>query len=271
MNKTNVVTLSILCLSLVGCFENRKNTEQLCEDNPALQCQRLNVDDGQCRVPRTDLIWHRFERIKNPTPSNQIEEYNLLGKYKKCLELASQIQAIDQTELKERRFHALVNAGEDMEKVVAELKRSQTPEALYFLWSRTGSDSARRQFLQLEGSPELDTAEMQYALATFYTSRNNQKTHDLLIRSLELTNRDNINTEVFKTLASTTYQMKRKEHAYIWAIVANQFGVPIASESELHLLYGFEKSKYKQLALEAEKLKDAIESGKFRRDQLSDY
>ena len=35
---------------------------------------------------------------------------------------------------------------------------------------QTGDDQARRQFLQMEGKPELNTAEMQYALATFYTS-----------------------------------------------------------------------------------------------------
>ncbi len=271
MKRTKVITLSILCFSLTGCFENTRNTDQLCADNPSLQCQRLNVGDGQCRLPRTDLIWHRFERIKNPIPSNLIQEYNLVAEYKKCLELASQIQAIDQTKLKEGRFNALMNAKEDMETIVASLEQFQTPEALYFLWSQIGSDNAKRRFLQLEGSPVLDTAEMQYALATFYTSRNNQKTYDLLIRSLELTNRDTINTEVFKSLASTTHQMDQKEHAYLWAMVANQFGVPIASEKELHLLYGFEQTKYKLLAQDAEKIKSTIEDGAFERTQIPSY
>ncbi|EGA68416.1 hypothetical protein VISI1226_22852 [Vibrio sinaloensis DSM 21326] len=265
MKKEHALTLGLISLTLVGCFEPRKNTEQLCEDNPALQCQRLNMDDGQCRVPRTDLIWHRFEVLKNPTPKNHIKEYELLAEYKKCLELASQILAIDQTELKQRRFSALVNSGEDLEKIVATLSKSTSPEALYFLWSRVGNEEARRAFLQLEGTPQLDTAEMQYALATFYTSRDQQKTKQLLLRTLELTNLGNINNEVFKSLASTTYRLGQREEAYVWAMIASNFGVPIATEQELQLLYGFDEAKYKQLEQIADQLKEAIETGSFKK------
>tara|TARA_Y100001956_G_scaffold46211_1_gene44919 strand:- start:717 stop:1487 length:771 start_codon:yes stop_codon:yes gene_type:complete len=255
----------------MGCLEGRKNTEQLCADNPALKCERLNMDDGQCRLPRTDLIWHRFEVIKNPTPKNRIQEYELVAEYKKCLELASQIQAIDQTELKQRRFKALVNSGEDLETIVGVLSQSKSPEALYFLWSRVGNEDARRSFLQLEGTSQLDTADMQYALATFYTSRDQHKTRQLLLRALELTNQNNINNEVFKSLASTTYRLKQREEAYIWAMVASEFDVPIATESELQLLYGFDDGKYKQLQLIADQLKEAIEKGTFTKEMVPKF
>lgn len=268
MKKTHALTLSLLSLTLVGCLESRKNTEQLCEDNPALKCERLNMNDGQCRLPRTDLIWHRFEVIKNPTPSNRIKEYELVAEYKKCLELASQIQAIDQTELKQRRFNALVNSGNDLETIVEDLAKSKSPDALYFLWSRVGNEEARRGFLQLEGTPQLDTAEMQYALATFYTSRDQAKTRQLLLRSLELTNRSNINTEVFKSLASTTYRMDQKEEAYIWAMVASEFDVPIATANEMQLLYGFDAGKYKQLQEIADQFIEAIKEGTFKKEQV---
>ncbi|WP_394144547.1 DUF2989 domain-containing protein [Vibrio atypicus] len=268
MKKIQALTLSLISIALVGCFESRKNTEQLCNDNPALRCERLNMNDGQCRVPRTDLIWHRFEVLKNPTPSNHIKEYELLAEYKKCLELASQIQAIDQNNVKERRFHALVNSGDDIEALVKTIEKSNSPDALYFLWSQVGSEEARRSFLQLEGTKQLDTAEMQYALATFYTSRDQQKTRQLLLRALELTNRNNINTEVFKSLASTTYRLGRKEEAYIWAMVASEFGVPIATKHELVLLYGFKEEKYQQLQLQADTIKESIENGTFKKSQM---
>lgn len=271
MKKKHAVILGLISLTLTGCFETRKNTEQLCEGNPALQCQRLNMDDGQCRVPRTDLIWHRFEVIKNPTPKNHIIEYGLLAEYKKCLELASQILAIDQAELKQRRFNALINTGEDMEKKVALLSKFTTPETLYFLWTRIGDEDARRAFLQLEGTPQLDTAEMQYALATFYTSRDQQKTRQLLLRTLELTDRSNINNDVFKSLASIAYRLGLREEAYIWAMIASEFDVPIATEQELQLLYGFDEAKYEQLEEIADQLKDAIEGGDFKKAQVPQF
>lgn len=264
MKTLNLLTLFGITVTLAGCFETNKNTEQLCENNPALQCERLNMGDGQCRVPRTNLAWHRFEVLKDPTDLNRIEEYKLVAEYKKCLELASQIQPIDQSDLKQRRFNALVNAGDDLETIVATLSKSRSPESLYFLWSQTGSDEARRSFLQLEGTPALESAEMQYALATFYTSRDQQKTRQLLIHTLELTNSSNINTEVFKSLASTTYNLGMKQEAYIWTMVAKNFEVPIASEAELQLLYGFSDSIYQQLDDIADNIEDAVKGGEFK-------
>ncbi|MEX0336631.1 DUF2989 domain-containing protein [Vibrio tubiashii] len=263
MKSFKLLTLFGISATLVGCFEGNKNTEQLCESNPALQCERLNMGDGQCRVPRTDLVWHRFEVLKNPTDNNRIKEYEYVAAYKKCLELASQIQPLDQKGVKQQRFTALVNSGEDLDSIVAILKKSDSPQSLYFLWSQIGSDDARRSFLQLEGTKALETAEMQYALATFYTSRDQEKTRQLLIHTLELTNQSNINNEVFKSLASTTYRLGMKKEAYVWTMVAQKFEVPIASESELQLLYGFDSSIYKQLDEIADQFEDAIMSGTF--------
>ncbi|WP_100753170.1 DUF2989 domain-containing protein [Vibrio salilacus] len=271
MKITNALTLLGSSLLLTGCFEGNKNTEQLCNNNPTLQCERLNMDDGQCRVPRTDLIWHRFEVLKNPTDTNQIKEYLLTAEYRKCLGLAAQIQPLDQTNLKQRRFNALVNSGEDLEHIVAKLQQSSSPNALYFLWSQIGDDQARRRFLQLEGSPALESAEMQYALATFYTSRDQGKTRQLLFHALELTKGNNINTEIFKSLASTTYRLNLKEEAYIWTRIAESFNVPIASQSELQLLYGFEPSIYDQLDDIADQIEDSIRAGTFKSEQIPKF
>lgn len=113
---------------------------------PELRCENLNMDDGQCRIPRTKLIWHRFELLKNPSEANQITEYSIVADYRKCLELASQITPIDQSELKRQRFNALVHSIDELKRIVEELKGSQQPETLYFLWSQTGDTQARRQF-----------------------------------------------------------------------------------------------------------------------------
>ncbi|CAH8217671.1 DUF2989 domain-containing protein [Vibrio aestuarianus] len=264
MNRIKITL--ILCFPLLasGCFENNKNTEKLCADNPNLRCEQLNMDDGQCRIPRTDLIWHRFEVLKNPTDKNKIEEYGLVKSYRKCLELASQIQAIDQTKLKQRRFEALVNSGNDLDRIVKELKQSRSAQSLYFLWSQIGDKQAQRQFLQLEGKPELENAEMQYALATFYTNRDREKSIALLTHSLELSKGKPVNIEIIKSLASTNQILKHKEKAYIWAMVGKAFNVPVASEAELELLYGFTQEKFDRLDLIADQITEAIENGQFK-------
>lgn len=271
MNQLKAIIIFAAGLSLTGCLESRKNTEQLCADTPSLQCERLNVGDGQCRVPRTDLIWHRFELKKQPTDENKVKEYQLTYAYKRCLELASQIQPIDQTGLKQRRFDALINAGEDLDAIIEALKESKSPQALYFLWSQTGSDAAKRSFLQLEGKPELETAEMQYALATFYTGRDQEKTRKLLLHSLELSADQELRAQIIQSLASTTHKMKMNEHAYIWAKVAQQFDISIASESELNLLYGFDEERTDQLQDLAEEITDAIDDNAFDQNLVPQF
>jgi hypothetical protein len=54
-----------------------------------------------------------------------------------------------------------------------------------------------------------------------------------------------------------------KEHAYIWAKVAQKFEIPIAAENELQLLYGFNEEKSEQLQDAAETIADAVEDGVF--------
>lgn len=179
MKKTYWLLASLTTLTLTGCFEGNVTTEELCQKTPELRCENLNMDDGQCRIPRTKLIWHRFELLKNPSEANQITEYSIVADYRKCLELASQITPIDQSELKRQRFNALVHSIDELKRIVEELKGSQQPETLYFLWSQTGDTQARRHFLQMEGTPQLNTAEMQYALATFYTNRDAKKNASL--------------------------------------------------------------------------------------------
>lgn len=97
MKKTYWLLASLTTLTLTGCFEGNVTTEELCQKTPELRCENLNMDDGQCRIPRTKLIWHRFELLKNPSEANQITEYSIVADYRKCLELASQITPIDQS------------------------------------------------------------------------------------------------------------------------------------------------------------------------------
>ncbi|EMB50928.1 DUF2989 domain-containing protein [Vibrio mimicus] len=268
MNLTKPLLILASLTLLSGCFESRKNTEKLCADNPNLRCEQLNMDDGQCRIPRTDLIWHRFEILKSPSDDKIIKEYSLVSAYRKCLELASQIQAIDQTKLKENRFNALVNMGKEQERIATQLKQSNSPEALYFLWSQIGDNSARRAFLQLEGKPELETAEMQYALATFYTDRDKPKTIELLHKSLELGNGKPLNTELLKALASNYHALHDKEHAYLWAMVGKEFGVPVASSTEMKRLYGFSPEKFAALDEAAASIVKAIRNGSYTKTLL---
>ena len=269
MNSIKFTLLLLLTVSLSGCFENNSNTEQLCKDNPNLRCERLNMDDGQCRVARTDLIWHRYQVLKNETVSNLISEYHYLAAYKKCMSLAAQIRAIDQAELKQLRFAAVQNATEDEEQLVETIRNSHSPTALYFLWSQIGDKQAQREFLQMEGKPALETPEMQYALATFYTSRDNRKTIRLLNHALELAENDDVNLDIFKALASNYQLLNQRHYAYIWAMVSKHYGVPVADSEDMKLLFGYSDEQYDELNNIADNVVDALKQGNYSKDLIA--
>lgn len=251
-------------LTITGCFERKGNTEQLCDNNPKLRCEKLNMDDGQCRIPRTNLIWHRHEQLNNLSDSSQIKEYGIVAEYRKCLELASQITPIDQSDLKRKRVDALVYSISELERIVTELKPSQEPETLYFLWSQTGDTQARRQLLQMEDSPQMNTAEMQYALATFYTNRDTLKTLTLLNNALSLSNKDNLNPVIIKSMASIHQKLGDKKQAYVWAMVAKKFDLPVADEKQLKRMFSFsDPDEYQKLDELAKEIANSIEKGNY--------
>ncbi len=260
MLKFRFLVMIATSLFLSGCFEAHRSTEDVCKANPSLQCERMNTRDGQCRIPRTELIWHRYESLRNSTVEKVIAEFKLVQAYQKCLETAAQIQPIDQGNIKERRFNALVNTYDDQKKILSDMKSSTDPNALYFRWTQ-GDEEAKRSFLQLEGSSKLNTAQLQYALATYYTNRDKPKTLNLLENAITLTKAGELNNEIVKSLASINQSLGHLEHAYIWAMIGKEFGLPISSERNLKRLYPFPEEKLNTLNDLADDVADAIEDG----------
>jgi DUF2989 family protein len=76
--------LATLTTLLSGCYERHRTTDSLCESYPAL-CAELNVNDGQCRIQRTNLIWQRFDVQKNPTDAEKFKELQFTYDYQKML------------------------------------------------------------------------------------------------------------------------------------------------------------------------------------------
>jgi hypothetical protein len=103
--------------------------------------------------------------LRNNTVDKMIKEFEILHEYQQCLELAAQIQPIDQSDLKERRFNALVHTYGEQKRILQDLNSSKDPYALYFRWTQ-GDDDAQREFLQLEGTAKLNTAKLQYTQVT---------------------------------------------------------------------------------------------------------
>lgn len=54
------------------------------------------------------------------------------------------------------------------------------------------------------------------------------------------------------------------KHAYLWAMVAKEFGVPLATQRELNIMFGFSDQEYEQLNELADEVVSALKSGQYR-------
>lgn len=259
-NKFNVTFLALLSLLLLSGCNEKQNTEQLCVSNPALRCDELNLDDGQCRIPRTELIWHRQFVLRDPSDINKIKEFYLTQNYEHCLEVAAQIQPIDQTEIKARRFHALVMAGENMKKLESELREFHTPHSLYFLWSQLNDRKALYEFLQLDSDERVQTADLQYAYATIYIDRDKPQTIKYLEKAIELSRDPDLDKNVLAALATVNQQLGHPHESYAWTIVAKHFGVDVVGMKLLDLLYGIQDENKEKLDDIADDVIDMIQA-----------
>lgn len=259
---------AVACLLLLGgCFERHRSTDSLCQAQPQL-CADTNLNDGQCRFQRTQLIWQRYDVLQNPVDEEKFKELKFTYAYQKCLEYAARIEPTELKERKTLRTRALIHSYEHIRRLSEELADATDPEIIYYRWSQ-GDKRALRQFLQLEGTPALETPAMQLALATFYTEVDKEKTMALLTHALELyTGEQPIQPEIIQTLATLSHQTESTTDAYLWAKVGTELGASVASQDKLNTFYPMADQQRRQLDEKALKVAKSIRQGEFRAEML---
>ncbi|MGF1757426.1 DUF2989 domain-containing protein [Photobacterium sagamiensis] len=263
--KLTLLTVTVIALS--GCYERHRTTDSLCEAYPSL-CAELNVNDGQCKIQRTNLIWQRYNVLKSSADTAKFKELKLTYKYQICLEYAARIEPTELKERKSRRMSALIHSYDSIKRLNQELASSEDPKIIYYRWSQ-GDKKALRQFLLLEGSAKLETPELQLALATYYTGKDKEKTLQILSHALELYKENQpIKPEIILSLATISHQQGLAHHAYIWATVGGEFNLPVVKPETLAALYPMEDAEREALNIQAKKITKALEKGEFTADMV---
>ena len=115
-----------------------------------------------------------------------------------------------------------------MTRIFQDTKNTDHPGLLYYHWSRNNDQSALTKLLALEEKQDkrvTEDAEMQFFLASYYVKFDDEKTIDLLYKTLELNNADDAATpEIYTTLVSLFYKHEKYKHAYTFARVAQLSG-----------------------------------------------
>ncbi|KGJ87652.1 DUF2989 domain-containing protein [Colwellia psychrerythraea] len=210
----NKLGMVLLLLFISGCGD-KVNLTKLCNDNPEI-CNEFG-QDSWCKTERIEVALNRI-KVKNNNLDG--DKYSLLVAYEgyiKCMSLASQIQHIKLKEKTTLRKNNLLKAKANLSELSDKNVNSKHPHLLYYYWSRESNELALEEFLQLEGSPELENSTAQYHLATYYIKRDNNKTLGLLYRALELHEPGTvISAEVLQTLVTIFTKKRQYKQAYIW-------------------------------------------------------
>lgn len=201
-------------LLLQACNSEQTITE-LCEENVEI-CAEF-VADSWCKSERKKILLSYKSLNLEPIDFNKYNVLISLENYKECMAFAGKIEHI---KLKEKRSLRLQNTENAINKINAlsdETKNSNDPYMLYYHWSRYLEKKALHKFIKLEGSPALESPELQFFLATYYTKIDDKKTLGLLYHALELYKADEkINPELLKSLITIFTDKKEYKQAYIW-------------------------------------------------------
>ncbi|MFY8327199.1 DUF2989 domain-containing protein [Pseudoalteromonas sp. ZZD1] len=254
------VLLSLLALT--GC-EEPLTQAKVCKETPGL-CNDLNKD-SHCKKQRADVIMARYHEYKQPTEENKYALLQGFEEYSQCVSLAAKIEHIKLKEKTTSRVEGHLTSIKEMTRIYQDTKGTNHPGLLYYHWSRNNDQSALTKLLALEDDPSVtQDAQMQFFLASYYIKFDEEKTIDLLYKTLELNEADQIpNPEVYMTLVSLFNKHEKYKHAYTFARVAQLSGIKNIDILPIeHQLTATGKSLDSLEAL-AQQTYDSIQSGQF--------
>ncbi|MBB1454548.1 DUF2989 domain-containing protein [Pseudoalteromonas sp. SG43-5] len=211
-------------LTLAGC-EEPLTLAQVCKETPGF-CSDLNKD-SHCKDERSDVIIKRHIEYKDPTDENKYQLLKDFESYNQCITLAAKIEHIKLKAKKTSRIDGQLTSIKEMTRLYQDTQNTNHPGLLYYQWSRNNNQSALTKLLAIENDKSVtQSAEMQFFLASYYIKFDDEKTIDLLYKTLELNKKDNIpNLEVYTSLISLFYKHDKFKHAYIFSKVAQMSGI----------------------------------------------
>lgn len=248
---------------LTGCGERLPTVREICTSEPQ-HCTDLN-QDSWCRAERRQLIVTRYLRQHRESASYEYYLLKDLQNYSQCIERASSIEHRELKDKQSHRIQAYLNSIEAINEVADATANSEHPLLMYWHWGNRADQQALEKLLALEHTPQMQTHELQLALATYYAKQDQQKMINQLYRALRLYQPDQrFNVEIPESIV--TYYLKQKDvkNAYIWAQVAIAFNSSALDNQQMKSIVNATPEQYERWEEQAAIIVERLEDGVFK-------
>jgi hypothetical protein len=213
-----------LLVLLSACGEKELNITQVCQEKPGL-CTDL-IEDGHCRVERSETILARFGEQKLPSDANKYRLLLDFEKYSKCMELAKGIEHIKLKEKTTARVDSYMVSLNEIKRLTDETVTSDYPGLLYYHWSRHQSRPHLEKFEQAAQAGQLNTPDLKFALARYYIERDKSLAITTMLDALKLYKAGEVvDTDIYTSLTTLYFKQNKLPESYHWALVAQAAGV----------------------------------------------
>ena len=235
----------------------------ICDEYPQM-CQDLN-SDAWCRAEKSNIIKNRYNNLQAPSDDTRYQLLLNFEDYKDCISKASQIEHIKLREKTSDRIAGLITAERELQRLARDTEESEDPRLLYYHWSRFASQPHLEKFLAYQEAGQLETPELQLALASYYLKIDSELTKRILFHALELVEEGAaVHPDILNGLTNIFVNDGQYEDAYIWGYVALEFDVKNLDLPELEAMLLRNGSSSKTLKKQAEYYYEAIKDGEFR-------
>ena len=253
-----------LFIVLSACGEKELNITQVCQEKPGL-CTDL-VEDGHCRVERSETILARYGEQKLPSDANKYRLLLDFEKYSKCMELAKGIEHVKLKEKTTARVDSYMVSLNEIKRLTDETVTSDYPGLLYYHWSRHQSQEHLAKFERAAKAGELNTPDLKFALARYYIEKDKKLAIQTMLDALKLYKAgDVVDTDIYTSLTTLYFKQNQLAESYHWALVAQAAGV---ERIEFDMIL---KSAKDSSALDKDKIESladqtvaTLESGQFK-------
>lgn len=231
----NQLITILIASSLGGCFYFEKSIYTICDETPDI-CTDIKTK-GWCKEERTQLIRTREKQILAPDDQENLYR-NLINwkSFSACIEVASQIKRRSLTDRNSTKAATFVHSIMEIQKLENQTKNSNYPHLLYYHWTQYGDDEKIEKLKVLDKNGKLNTSELQFKMASYYSKRDRSKFIKAQYSALSLltkTDLESLDHDVFASIATYYFQMDNLKKSYIWSQVAVKFGLKANAYSSL--------------------------------------